>query len=40
MWYKYIVDCEKMIFGQSDYANYKEGCATFRAEGGDNGGGS
>lgn len=37
---KCIVDCEKVIFGQSEYANYKEGCATLRAEGGDNGGGS
>jgi len=37
---KCIVDCEKMMFGQSEFANYKEGCATLRAEGGDNGGGS
>ncbi|MBU5439749.1 DNA cytosine methyltransferase [Tissierella sp. MSJ-40] len=37
---KCIVDYEKMIFGQSEFANYKEGCATLRAEGGDNGGGS
>lgn len=36
---KCIVDCEKMMFGQ-EFANYKEGCATLRAEGGDNGGGS
>lgn len=28
------------VFGQSDFANYKEGCSTLRAEGGDNGGGS
>jgi DNA (cytosine-5)-methyltransferase 1 len=31
---------EKMVFGQSGFANYKEGCCTIRAEGGDNGGGS
>lgn len=37
---KCIVDCEKMMFGQSEFANYKEGCATLRTEGGDNGGGS
>ena len=37
---KCIVDCEKMMFGQSEFGNYKEGCATLRAEGGDNGGGS
>ncbi len=37
---KCIVDCEKMMFGQSEFSNYKEGCATLRAEGGDNGGGS
>ena len=37
---KCIVDSEKMMFGQSEFANYKEGCATLRAEGGDNGGGS
>ncbi len=37
---KCMVDCEKMMFGQSEFANYKEGCATLRAEGGDNGGGS
>lgn len=37
---KCIVDNEKMMFGQSEFANYKEGCATLRAEGGDNGGGS
>ncbi|MSU03438.1 hypothetical protein FYJ83_18435 [Tissierella sp. DSM 105185] len=37
---KCIVDCEEMIFGQSAFANYKEGCATLRAGGGDNGGGS
>lgn len=37
---KCIVNCEKMMFGQSEFANYKEGCATLRAEGGDNGGGS
>ncbi len=37
---KCIVDCEKMMFGQSEFANYKEGCSTLRAEGGDNGGGS
>lgn len=37
---KCIVDCEKMMFGQSEFANYKEGCATLRAEGGDNVGGS
>ena len=29
-----------MVFGQSEFANYKEGCATLRAGGGDNGGGS
>ncbi len=29
-----------MIFAQSEFANYKEGCATLRAGGGDNGGGS
>lgn len=29
-----------MMFGQSEFANYKEGRATLRAEGGDNGGGS
>ena len=33
-------DTEKMIYGQSSFANYKEGCSTLRAEGGDNGGGS
>ncbi|MBZ2175604.1 DNA cytosine methyltransferase [Schnuerera sp. xch1] len=37
---KCIIDYEKMIFGQSTFANYKEGCATLRAGGGDNGGGS
>jgi len=37
---KCIVDCEKMMSGQSEFANYKEGCATLRVEGGDNGGGS
>ena len=37
---KCIVDNEKMMFGQSEFANYKEGCTTLRAEGGDNGGGS
>lgn len=37
---KCIVDSKKMMFGQSEFANYKEGCATLRAEGGDNGGGS
>lgn len=34
------MDTEKMIYGQSSFANYKEGCSTLRAEGGDNGGGS
>ena len=37
---KCIIDNEKMMFAQSEFANYKEGCATLRAEGGDNGGGS
>lgn len=37
---KCIVDNEKMMFAQSEFANYKKGCATLRAEGGDNGGGS
>lgn len=37
---KCIVDYEKMMFGQSGFANYTEGCATLRAGGGDNGGGS
>ena len=37
---KCIVDYEKTIFGQSEFANYTEGCATLRAGGGDNGGGS
>ncbi|WP_229768654.1 DNA cytosine methyltransferase [Tissierella pigra] len=37
---KCIIDYEKTIFGQSEFANYKEGCATLRAEGGDIGGGS
>ena len=37
---KCIVDNEKMMFGQSGFANYKEGCTTLREEGGDNGGGS
>jgi hypothetical protein len=37
---KCIVDNGKMMFGQSEFANYKEGCATLRAGGGDNGGGS
>lgn len=31
---------EKMVYGQSSFADYKEGCSTIRAEGGDNGGGS
>jgi hypothetical protein len=37
---KCIVDNEKMMFAQSEFANYKKGYATLRAEGGDNGGGS
>ncbi|MBU5439851.1 DNA cytosine methyltransferase [Tissierella sp. MSJ-40] len=37
--YKCIIGYEKMIFGQSEFANYKEDCATLRA-GGDSGGGS
>ena len=32
--------CQPEIFGQSQYGNYAEGCATLRAQGGDNGGGS
>ena len=28
------------VFGQSQFGNYSEGCATLRAQGGDNGGGS
>ncbi len=37
---KCILDNGKMMFGQLEFANYKEGCATLRAGGGDNGGGS
>ena len=32
--------CQPEIFGQSQYGNYAEGCATLRTQGGDNGGGS
>ena len=32
--------CEHKIFGQSQFGNYSEGCATLRAQGGDSGGGS
>ena len=32
--------CQPEVFGQSQYGNYAEGCATLRAQGGDNGGGS
>ena len=32
--------CDAAVFGQHQYGNYREGCATLRAEGGDNGGGS
>ncbi len=32
--------CQQAIFGQSQFGNYSEGCATLRAQGGDNGGGS
>lgn len=32
--------CQIEIFGQSQYGSYAEGCATLRAQGGDNGGGS
>lgn len=32
--------CEPVVFGQSQYGNYSQGCATLRAQGGDNGGGS
>ena len=32
--------CEPVVFGQSQYANYSEGCSTLRAQGGDHGGGS
>lgn len=31
---------EQTVFGQSAFADYKKGCNTLRAEGGDNGGGS
>lgn len=31
---------QQAIFGQSQFGNYSEGCATLRAQGGDNGGGS
>lgn len=31
---------DKVVFGQSAFADYQEGCSTIRAEGGDNGGGS
>lgn len=37
---KCIIDDQKTIYGQSAFADYKEGCSTLRAEGGDNGGGS
>jgi len=32
--------CDAAVFGQHQYGNHREGCATLRAEGGDNGGGS
>lgn len=32
--------CQPEIFGQSQYGNYAEGCATLCAQGGNNGGGS
>lgn len=32
--------CQQTVFGQSQFGNYSEGCATLRAQGGDNGGGS
>ena len=32
--------CEPVVYGQSQYGNYSQGCATLRAQGGDNGGGS
>jgi len=32
--------CDAAVFGQHQYGGYREGCATLRAEGGDNGGGS
>jgi hypothetical protein len=32
--------CENTMFGQSQYSSYAEGCATLRASGGSNGGGS
>jgi len=31
---------QQAVFGQSQFGNYSEGCATLRAQGGDNGGGS
>jgi len=31
---------QQAVFGQSQFGNYAEGCATLRAQGGDNGGGS
>ncbi len=37
---KCIIDSQSTIYGQSAFADYKEGCGTLRAEGGDNGGGS
>ncbi|MEA4986464.1 MAG: DNA cytosine methyltransferase [Anaerovorax sp.] len=37
---KCIIDNQSTIYGQSAFADYKEGCSTLRAEGGDNGGGS
>lgn len=37
---KCVVDNQSTIYGQSAFADYKEGCGTLRAEGGDNGGGS
>ena len=37
---KCVVNNQSTIYGQSAFADYKEGCGTLRAEGGDNGGGS